>query len=157
MGHTMLATVDAHHVAGVRSNATPRAIRSAESRRPRAASVLLWGAQGLLALVFLAAGGMKLALPLEVLAAMFPLPGLFVRFIGTAELLGAIGLVLPGLLRIRPGLTPLAALGLVLIMTGATTITLATGGDATALVPFTVWILAALVAYGRWPAIRELV
>src|SRR5262249_56034038 len=113
----MLATVDAHHAAGVRSNATPRAIRSAERRRPRAASVLLWGAQGLLALVFLAAGGMKLALPLDVLTAMLPLPGLFVRFIGAAELLGALGLILPALLRIRSRLTPPPAPRLLLILT----------------------------------------
>src|SRR5215470_14907535 len=124
MGHTMLATVTTHSAGGAYANTKPRPVASRGRRHPRAASVLLWGAQGLLALVFLSAGGMKLALPLEVLTAMFPLPGLFVRFIGTAELLGALGLILPGLLRIRPGLTPLAALGLVLIMVGATTITL---------------------------------
>ena len=43
-------------------------------------------------------------------------------FIGVAEVLGAIGLILPGVLRIRPGLTPLAAAGLVIIMIGATVI-----------------------------------
>ena len=72
----------------------------------------LWIVQGLLALLFLFAGGMKLVLPIEELTAQMPLPGLFVRFIGVAEVLGAIGLVLPGLLRLRPGLTPLAAAGL---------------------------------------------
>ena len=65
-------------------------------------------------------------------------------------MLGAIGLILPGLLRIRPGLTPLAAAGLVLIMIGATVITLATMGPATALIPLVVGLLAAFVAYGRW-------
>ena len=92
----------------------------------------LWIVQGLLALIFLFAGGTKLILPLEVLASMgspnqIPLPGLFVRFIGVAEVLGAIGLILPGLLRIRPGLTPLAAVGLVIIMIGATVLTLVGG------------------------------
>src|SRR2546430_7816965 len=88
----------------------------------------LWIVRGLLALLFLFAGGVKLVLPLEELTKQMPLPGLFVRFIGVAEVLGAIGLILPGLLRIRPGLTPLAAAGLVIIMIGATVLTLA-GGD----------------------------
>ena len=111
----------------------------------------LWIVQGLLALLFLWAGGIKLVLPLEALAGPVPLPGLFVRFIGVAEVLGAIGLILPGLLRIRPGLTPLAAAGLVIIMIGATVLTLVTIGDiAMALIPLVVGLLAAFVAYGRW-------
>jgi hypothetical protein len=110
----------------------------------------LWTVQGLLALLFLFAGGMKLVLPLEALKGPVPLPGLFLRFIGVAEVLGAIGLVVPGLLRIRPGLTPLAAAGLVIIMIGATAITLAGGEVATALIPMVVGLLSAFVAYGRW-------
>jgi hypothetical protein len=110
----------------------------------------LWIVQGLLALLFLWAGGMKLVLPLDKLAGPIALPGLFVRFIGLAETLGAIGLILPGLLGIRPGLTPLAAAGLVVIMIGATGLTLASGDVATALIPLVVGLLAAFVAYGRW-------
>ncbi len=110
----------------------------------------LWIVQGLLALIFLFAGGIKLVLPLQVLTAQMALPGLFVRFIGVAEVLGAVGLILPGLLRIRPGLTPLAGAGLVIIMTGATEFTLTTGGAAPALIPMAVGLLAAFVAYGRW-------
>jgi len=110
----------------------------------------LWIVQGLLALIFLFSGGMKLVMPLAVLTEQMPLPGLFGRFIGTAEVLGAIGLILPGLLRIRPGLTPLAAAGLVIIMIGATVITLASGEVVLALIPLVVGLLAAFVAYGRW-------
>ncbi len=110
----------------------------------------LWIVQGLLALIFLFAGGMKLVLPLEVLTKQMPLPGLFVRFIGLAEVLGAIGLILPGLLRIRPGLTPLAAAGLVIIMIGATVLTVAGGDVALALITLVVGLLSAFVAYGRW-------
>ena len=113
----------------------------------------LWIAQGLLALIFLFAGGMKLVLPLEVMTEQMPLPGLFLRFIGVAEVLGAIGLIFPGLLRIRPGLTPLAAVGLVIIMIGATVLALAgvvPGGVALVLIPLVVGLLSAFVAHGRW-------
>jgi uncharacterized membrane protein YphA (DoxX/SURF4 family) len=121
---------------------------------------VLWIVQGLLAVLFLFAGGMKLVLPVEEMTKQMPLPlpGLFLQFIGVAEVLGAVGLILPGLLRIRPGLTPLAATGLVIIMIGATVVTLAGGSVAPALIPAVVGILAAFVAYGRWrlaPADRK--
>ena len=107
-------------------------------------------AQGLLALLFLFAGGMKLILPIEEMTRDVPMPGPFLRFIGVAELLGGLGLILPGLLRIRPGLTPLAAAGLVVIMIGATGLGLVTGDVLMALIPLVVGGLAAFVAYGRW-------
>lgn len=110
----------------------------------------LWIIQGLLALLFLFAGGMKLVLPIEEMTKQMPMPGPFLRFIGVAEILGALGLILPGLLRIRPDLTPLAAAGLVIIMIGATALTLAIGPVAPALIPLVVGFLAAFVAYGRW-------
>src|SRR5437867_7436492 len=96
----------------------------------------LWTVQGLLAALFLFTGGMKLVLPLEALKGPVPLPGWFMRFLGVAEVLGALGLILPGLLRIRPGLTPLAAAGLVIIMIGATVINLMGGGVVPALISF---------------------
>jgi uncharacterized membrane protein YphA (DoxX/SURF4 family) len=112
----------------------------------------LWIVQGLLALLFLFAGGIKLVTPVEELMAQMPLPlpGLFIRFIGVVELLGALGLILPGVLHIRPWLTPLAAAGLVVIMIGATVYTLAAGDVAPALFPLVVGLFAAFVAYGRW-------
>jgi uncharacterized membrane protein YphA (DoxX/SURF4 family) len=116
---------------------------------------LLWIVQGLLAALFLFSGSMKLILPLQAMAMPVPLPGLFLRFIGVAEVLGAIGLILPGLLGIRPGLTPLAAGGLVIIMTGATVITVLGGGILSALVPLIVGVLAATVAYGRRERLSE--
>ena len=112
----------------------------------------LWIVQGLLAALFLFAGAAKLGMPIEEMAAMTGLPGLFIQFIGVTEILGALGLILPGLLRIRPGLTPLAAAGLVVIMIGATVLTAAGmgGGDALgALFPGVAGLLAAFVAYGR--------
>jgi DoxX-like protein len=112
-------------------------------------NVALWIVQGLLAALFVFSGGMKLVLPIEKMTDPVALPGLFLRFIGVCELLGGIGLILPSLLRIRPGLTPLAAAGLIVIMIGATGITLAYIGIASALIPLVVGILAAFVAYGR--------
>ena len=122
----------------------------------------LWIIQVLLALLFLFAGGTKLVIPPEVLASMgspnqIPLPGWFVRFIGVAEVLGALGLILPGLLRIKPWLTPLAAAGLVVVMIGATALTMAADGFAAGVVPLVVGLLAAFVAYGRWRLAPHLV
>jgi hypothetical protein len=127
-------------------------MRSIEYKETRIKNYALWVVQWLLALLFLWAGGVKLVLPPEMLKGPVALPGLFVRFIGLAEALGAVGLILPWLLRIRPVLTPLAAAGLVIIMIGATVITQIGGGGAFTLFPATVGILAASVAYGRWQA-----
>jgi len=114
-------------------------------------NVVLWIIQGLLAALYLFAGGAKFVMPPEVLTAgPPPLPLLFVRFIGVCEVLGAIGLILPGLLRIRTYLTPLAAAGLVIIMIGATVLTIIGMGVAMAVPPFIAGLLAATVAYGRW-------
>jgi hypothetical protein len=115
----------------------------------------LWTIQGLLAALFLFAGGMKLVLPIEAMTAPIVLPGPFLRFLGVAEVLGAIGLILPGLLRIHPGLTPLAAAGLVIIMIGATVITSLGGQVGAALVPFAVGLLSATVVFGRWRPATE--
>src|SRR5688572_23829210 len=99
-------------------------------------NLALWIIQVLLALVFLFAGGMKLVTPIEEMIKQMPLPlpGWFLRFTGIVEVLGAIGLILPWLLGIRPGLTPLAAAGLVIVMIGATVYTLAAGDIAPALI-----------------------
>jgi hypothetical protein len=115
----------------------------------RKVNALLWVIQGLLALLFVFAGGMKLIVPLAELTKQTPLPGWFILFIGVAELAGGLGLILPGLLRIRQALTPLAAGGLVIIMIGATGMILMTGQIAPSLIPAVVGLLAAFVAYGR--------
>ncbi|HEX6436313.1 MAG TPA: DoxX family protein [Candidatus Binatia bacterium] len=113
-------------------------------------NVALWIAQVLLAVIFLFAGGMKLVMPIEELTAQMPMPGLFVRFIGVVEVLGGLGVILPWLTGIRPGLTPLAAAGLVIIMIGATVVTVMIVNIAMALIPLVVGLLAVFVAYGRW-------
>ena len=114
-------------------------------------TVPLWVVQGLLAALFLFAGVMKLVLPIEALTAgPVALPGLFMRFIGVCEVLGAVGLVLPGLLHIRPVLTALAGAGLTIIMIGAVVVTAMSGPLAGATVPFVVGVLTAFVGWGRW-------
>jgi len=76
------------------------------------------------------------------------LPGWFIRFIGMAEVLGAIGLILPRLLTIRPRLTAwLRRVEIILI--GATSLTFAADGFGPALFPMVVGVLAGSVAYGR--------
>ena len=114
-------------------------------------NIALWIVQGLLALLFLFAGGVKLVLPLDQLAKQAPpLPALFLRFVGVCEVLGAMGLILPRLRRVRANLTPLAAIGLIGIMIGAVVVTLTGGSPAQATFPVVVGALAVFVAYGRW-------
>ena len=113
-------------------------------------NIVLWIIQALLAALFLFAGGMKLITPIEEMTKQIAMPGWFLRFIGVAEVLGAIGLILPWLLRIRPILTPLAAAGLTVIMIGATVVTLMIGDIPMALMPFVTGMLCLFVGYGRW-------
>ena len=121
-------------------------------RRKPNMNIALWIIQGLLAAIFLFAGGIKLVTPMEEMMKQMPLPlpGWFVLFTGVVEVLGAIGVILPWLVGTRPGLTPLAAAGLGIVMIGATVYTFAAGDVASALIPLLVGILAAFVAYGRW-------
>jgi DoxX-like protein len=119
-------------------------------------SIILWTVQGIFALMFLLVGGMKLILPIQMLLAQMPmpLPGLFVRFIGLAEVAGGLGLILPGLLRFRPVLTPLAALGLVLDMIGATAYNLINGQIGSAVMTVVLGLICVAIAYCRrsWAA-----
>jgi uncharacterized membrane protein YphA (DoxX/SURF4 family) len=113
-------------------------------------NLALWIIQVLLALLFLFAGAMKLIMPIEEMTQQIAMPGLFLRFIGLCEVLGGLGLVLPWLVGIRPGLTPLAAVGLVIIMIGATATTIIIGQIAASMLPLVVGLLCLFVAYGRW-------
>jgi hypothetical protein len=112
---------------------------------------LLWTLQALLALFFaLGSGAPKLLVPLEMLPMPIPLPAPFIWLIGTCEILGALGLILPGLLRVRTGLTTLAAACLVALTACATVYQLAAGQPESALFASGIGLLAAFVAYGRW-------
>jgi uncharacterized membrane protein YphA (DoxX/SURF4 family) len=110
----------------------------------------LWTAQILVALLFVFAGSMKFLMPAEKMQqgpVVFPLA--FMYFIGVCEILGGLGLVLPGLTRIATYLTPLAAAGLTAIMIGATTVSIIGFGIAGAVVPAVVGVLTTWIAYSR--------
>lgn len=104
-------------------------------------NVALWIVQVLLAAEFIFSGIMKFVTPVEEMTKQMPLPGWFLHFIGVAELLGGLGLLLPGLLGKKTFLTPIAAAGLIVIMIGA---------GVLVLIPLVSGVLAAFVAYGRW-------
>lgn len=112
----------------------------------------LWVLQILLAALFLFSGAAKFFTPAEQMTQGMPawISISFLHFIGVCEMLGGIGLILPGLLHIKPGLTPLAAAGLTIIVIGATVVTVMAGMLGTALIPLVTTLLAAFVAYGRW-------
>ena len=114
-------------------------------------NIALWIIQVLLGLLFLFAGSMKFVMSVEQMNSQSPvtLPGALLHFIGVCEILGGLGLILPSLLRIKPILTPLAALGLLVIMIGAIAIAFMYGVPANAIVPVVCAILLAFVAYGR--------
>ena len=115
-------------------------------------NIILWILQVLLALLFLFAGTTKFVMTVEEMNRQAPiaLPGLFIHFIGACEILGGLGLLLPSILRIKPRLTPLAAVGLAIITAGATVVTVMGGMVAGAMFPLVVCLLCLFVAYGRW-------
>jgi uncharacterized membrane protein YphA (DoxX/SURF4 family) len=116
----------------------------------------VWTLQALLSLLFLFAGGSKLAMPVEALEQQAHLPGLLLQFVGVCEVLGGLGLVLPGAFRIRTELTPLAAAGLTIIMACATVLSFQQGAGAMAAVPFAVGLTCAFIAnYRNQPAPRR--
>jgi uncharacterized membrane protein YphA (DoxX/SURF4 family) len=124
------------------------------SARPhRALHVTLWVLQILLAAAFLAAGMMKLTTPIAQLATSLPwvtdVSAGLVRLIGLAEVAGALGLILPAATRIRPSLTPLAALGLVAVMVLAGVFHLTRGEAAGLPVNLVLAALAGVIAWGR--------
>jgi hypothetical protein len=113
-------------------------------------SITLWILQVLLAVVFLIVGGSKVVLPMDDLTQQLPLPALGVRSIGALEVLGAVGLVLPGMLRTRLGVTPLAAACLSVEMVVAAVFSMVVFGIGTAAMPLVLAALSACVACGRW-------
>ncbi len=121
----------------------------------RKGNIGLWIAQAILAALFVFGGGYKLAAAPATLAQMTPFSPLFLKFTGACEVAGGLGLVLPGIFRIRTGLTPLAAAGLTIIMIGAVITTVLTVGVAPAILPFVIGILTITIARGRWQRVQQ--
>jgi uncharacterized membrane protein YphA (DoxX/SURF4 family) len=114
-------------------------------------NIVLWILQVLLAIAFAAHGWLMVSPPPELLAIMNEQLGREFRlFIGVAELLAAVGLLLPGLTRIWPWLTALAAAGLMIVVGSATVLHISRGETSSAISTAVLFVLCAFVAYMRW-------
>jgi hypothetical protein len=113
--------------------------------------ITLWVLQILLALAFFAHGWLLLMPPPEIAAQMLAsLPRWFWVFLGAAEILAAIGLTLPGLTRILPGLVPASAAGIVVVMVSATIWHIVRGEVSSAAITLVLLAMATFTAYARW-------
>lgn len=117
-------------------------------------NVALWIIAGLLALFFVYVGATKLFVPKDKLAVQYPFAADLrvgtIWMIGVLEVLAAVGLILPAALDIAPILVPLAALGLAVLMVGAVIVHLRRKEVQTMSVPIVLFVLAVVVAWGRF-------
>jgi hypothetical protein len=118
-------------------------------------NVTLWILQGVLGVAFAGDGLMKLALDKKVLAEkgmgfVDEVSAGFVKAVGAAELLGAIGVVLPAIVNIAPILVPVAATCLAIVMVGAIVVHIRRAERAAILAPAVLFVMAAVVAWGRF-------
>ena len=114
-------------------------------------NILLWVLQILLAAAFAAHGVLFLNPPPELLVEMDKmLPTWFRLFLGVAEVLAAVGLTLPGMTRIMPRLVPLAAVGIMIVMIGATIVHTMRAEYSSAVTTAILLVIATFVAYMRW-------
>src|SRR6266496_3351573 len=117
----------------------------------RVLNVALWILQALLAALFFWHGQFMAFPPAEMVAMINANIGEGLRvFIGVAEILAAVGLILPGLTRILPSLTALAAAGLMIVMSSATVLHVVRGERASAVAAAVLFALVTIVAYTRW-------
>ena len=124
-----------------------------EVKPSKALHVGLWVVQCLLGAMFLAVGAMKATQPIANLANALgwpaEVPAALVRFIGVAEFLGGLGLILPAATRIKPMLTPLAGAGLAAVMLFAIIFHISHGEFGAVAAPLVLGCFAAFVAWGR--------
>ncbi|MFN8287458.1 MAG: DoxX family protein [Chitinophagales bacterium] len=117
-------------------------------------NIVLWILQGLLGVMFTMAGVFKATSPIEKMSEKMPwvkdFPAAVVRFIGVTQFLAGLGLILPWLTGIAPILTPLAAAGLCLTMVSAAVYHLRKGESKEAVVNVVLFMLAAVIVWGRW-------
>jgi putative oxidoreductase len=133
---------------------------TSKENRPRILNIGLWTAQVVLATVFIMAGFMKTTLPIDQLSLSVPwakdVPEALVRFIGISELLGGIGLLLPGVFRIKPRLTPYAASGLLTIQVCAMVFHISRGEFDVISFNLALALLASFIAWGRFKKVPVL-
>jgi uncharacterized membrane protein YphA (DoxX/SURF4 family) len=114
-------------------------------------NIVLWVLQALLAVAFLAHGGLFLFPPASLLAQMdASIPPALRLFIGVAEVLAALGLTLPGITRILPWLISWAAAGLMIVMISASILHTTRGEISSAATTAILFVMASFVAYMRW-------
>jgi hypothetical protein len=119
-------------------------------------NIALWTVQGLLAFVYLAAGGLKVIRPREKLVATGQLDWMkdhsdaAVKAVGAVEILGALGVILPEATGIAPILTPIAAVGLVIVQIGAMRVHLTRNERQPLPINVILLLLAAFVAIARF-------
>jgi hypothetical protein len=117
-------------------------------------NIVIWVLQALLAIAFFAHGWLLLSPPAELLDQMnAALPTWFRLFIGVAEVLAAVGLTLPGITRILPGLVIWAALGIMFVTVSATVFHLARGEMSSAATTLVLFGIATFVAYMRYSVV----
>jgi hypothetical protein len=131
------------------SSTTTRAATGVRRNPFTSQNARLWAVQGAVAALFVFAGVMKLVTPAAEQAEQSGLPGALLVFIGACELLGGLGLVLPGVFRTARVLIPVAAAGLVVIMTGAVVVSVADGAGVLAAFPGAVGLACVYVMRGR--------
>jgi uncharacterized membrane protein YphA (DoxX/SURF4 family) len=120
-------------------------------QRRKRMNIVLWVFQVLLAVAFFAHGVMMVVPPAEIAAQLnASLPRWFQLFLGIAEVLASVGLVLPGLARILPWLVSWAAGGIIIVMVSATVYHVARGEVSSAVTTLILLVIAALVAYMRY-------
>jgi uncharacterized membrane protein YphA (DoxX/SURF4 family) len=114
-------------------------------------NAFLWILQVLLAVAFFAHGAMFLFPPPAIAEQMnAALPRWFQLFLGVAEVAAAIGLTVPGLIRVKPRFVPLAAAGIMVVMIAATIFHLQRNEGSSALITLILLLMATFVAYTRW-------
>jgi uncharacterized membrane protein YphA (DoxX/SURF4 family) len=117
----------------------------------RVGNIALWVLQVLMAILFFWHGQFSVFPPADMVAMINANIGEGLRvFIGVAEILAAIGLIVPGLTRILPWVTALAAAGLMIVMSSATVFHVYRGETASAISAAVIFVLVSVIAYTRW-------
>ncbi len=123
-------------------------------RGTKALNVLLWVAQILVATMFCLSGFYKLFTPIPELSAMMPwtgqVPQTFVRFIGIVDTAGGLGVLLPSLTRVAPGLTLIAAGCATVLQLLAIAFHTSRGEAAVTPLNFVLLALILFILWGRW-------